>query len=98
MKTAVSYAIANVTTNNQGTFRVAVSNEFGGVLSSNAVLTVSNPPTVSVAYLRSLLDPVNFLAPDGSDPLSGHRHRHDLYQPDDRQHLVLLSPGRHRGH
>jgi hypothetical protein len=33
-----------------------------GILSSNAVLTVLNPPAVSIAYLRTLVDPVTYQA------------------------------------
>lgn len=47
---------------NAGTYRCIVSNDFGPTFSSNAVLNVTNPPAVSIAYLRTLVDPVNYLA------------------------------------
>lgn len=55
--------IPNVQTNNNttGTYNCGVTNEFGGVLSSNAVLTAVPVPLVSIAYLRTLVDPVFFL-------------------------------------
>jgi hypothetical protein len=61
-----TYTLNNVTTNNSATFKVAVTNDYAtapnnGVISTNAVLTVSNPPVVSIAYLRSLIDPNTFV-------------------------------------
>lgn len=55
--------IQNVQTNNDttGTYTCGVTNEFGGVLSSNAVLTAVPVPVVTIAYLRTLVDPVFFL-------------------------------------
>ena len=51
----------NVITNNSAAYKVAVTNDVfpTGIVSTNGVLTVLNPPVVSVAYLRSLLDPNN---------------------------------------
>jgi hypothetical protein len=49
----------NGTTN---TYRCAVSNEYGGLLSSNAVLSGVFRPSVSVAFLRTLVDPTTYLA------------------------------------
>ncbi len=49
----------NGTTN---TYRCAVSNEYGGLLTSPAVLSGTFRPTVSVAFLRTLVDPVTYLA------------------------------------
>ena len=56
--------ITDVQTNNgtAGTYRVGVSNEFGGLLSANAVLSATPVPTVSIAFLRTLVDPVNYIA------------------------------------
>ena len=61
-----TYTINNVTTNNSATYKVAVTNNIvptQGIVSTNAVLTVLNPPVVSIAYLRSLQDPLNAYAP-----------------------------------
>ncbi len=55
-ETSSTLTLANVTTNNSGNYRVGVSNEFGGVLSTNAVLTVLNPPLVTINFLRHLVD------------------------------------------
>lgn len=57
-----SYTLTGVLTNFSAIYKVAATNAFGGLFSSNAVLTVSNPPTVSIAYLRSLIDPVTLLS------------------------------------
>src|SRR4030095_14426813 len=56
--------IPNVQTNSgtTGTYNVGVTNEYGGVLSSNAVVSAIPIPVVSVAFLRTLVDPVNYLA------------------------------------
>lgn len=55
--------IANVQNNNDttGTYNCGVTNEFGGVLSSNAVVSVAVPPVVTIGHLRTLVDPVFFL-------------------------------------
>lgn len=49
-------------------YRVGVTNDVvpNGILSTNAVLTVNNPPAVSVAFVRSLVDPVTLQAAPGS--------------------------------
>jgi hypothetical protein len=44
-----------------GTYRVEVSNPFGTTPGTNFVLSVTNPPAVSLAYLRTLVDG-NFIA------------------------------------
>jgi hypothetical protein len=46
---------------NTGTYRVDVINPFGTTPSSNAVVGVTNPTAVSIAFLRTLVDPVFFL-------------------------------------
>jgi hypothetical protein len=58
-----SLTVANVRTNNNttGAYSCTVANEFGGVLSSNAVLSAIPAPAVSIGYLRTLVDPVFFL-------------------------------------
>jgi len=55
---ASSLELDNVTTNCSANYSVAVTNDVvvNGVFSTNAVLTVLNPPVVSIAYLRSLQD------------------------------------------
>lgn len=60
-ETSSSLVLVNVTTNNNATYRCGVSNVFGGVLSSNSVLTVMNPPAVSIAFLRTLVDTTTYL-------------------------------------
>ena len=56
-----SLELDNVTTNASGSYKVAVTNDVvpNGIVSTNAVLTVNNPPVVSIAYLRTLVDPNN---------------------------------------
>jgi hypothetical protein len=44
-----------------GTYYCAVSNSLGGVVSSNAILSAVAVPTVSIGYLRTLVDPVFYL-------------------------------------
>jgi hypothetical protein len=61
--------LINVNVGMSGTqYSVGVTNDIvpNGILSSNAVLTVLDPATVSVAYLRSLVDPETFQAPANS--------------------------------
>jgi hypothetical protein len=55
--------ILNVQTNNNttGTYRCDVTNPFGTVPSSNAVLSVVGAPVVTIGYLRTLVDGVFFL-------------------------------------
>jgi hypothetical protein len=55
-----SYAFINATTNLSATYKVAVTNAYGGIVSSNAVLSVLPIPAVSIAYLRTLVDPATF--------------------------------------
>src|SRR5213078_4145534 len=51
--------IPNVQTNNgtTGGYTVGITNEYGGVLSSNAVVSAIAPQQVSIAFLRTLVDP-----------------------------------------
>ena len=60
-----SLELDNVTTNTSASYSVAVTNDVvaNGVVSTNGVLTVLNPPVVSIAYLRSLQDPNNSYSP-----------------------------------
>jgi hypothetical protein len=67
---ASSFTINNASTNISGSiFSVAVTNDVtpNGIVSTNAVLTVLSAQPVSIAYLRSLVDPVTF-APTNSPP------------------------------
>lgn len=61
-ETSPTLTLPNADPSFSASYRVGVTNEFGGVLSSNAVLTVLNPPAVSIAYLRKLVDPVTYQA------------------------------------
>jgi hypothetical protein len=65
-----SLEIDNVTTNSSATYKVAVTNSVvsNGIVSTNAVLTVLSPPVVTIAYLRSLVDPLNGYLPTNSPP------------------------------
>jgi len=66
-----SFVITAVTTNSSATYKVAVTNDTvaTGIVSTNAVLTVLNPPTVSIAYLRTLVDPNNnYTATNSTQP------------------------------
>jgi hypothetical protein len=58
-----SYGFTSGLTNYSGVYKVAVTNANGGVVSSNATLSIIVPPSVTVAFLRTLVDPANnFLA------------------------------------
>jgi hypothetical protein len=66
-----TYEIDNVAVNNSATYKVAVTNDVvvNGVVSTNAVVTVINPPGVSIAYLRTLVDPNNnYTATNSTQP------------------------------
>jgi len=57
-------SILNVQTNNgtTGAYSVGVTNEFGGILSSNAVVSAIPVPSASISFLRTLVDPSTYLA------------------------------------
>jgi hypothetical protein len=59
--TSSSYIIPNVTPANSATYYVSVTNDTttAGIVSTNAVLTVLPAPVVTIAYLRTLVDPNN---------------------------------------
>jgi hypothetical protein len=61
--TTPTLTITDVTATNSttGTFRVNVTNPYGTTPSSNAVVNVTNPPAVSIAFLRTLVD-TNYIA------------------------------------
>jgi hypothetical protein len=61
--TASTLEIDNLITNYSASYKVAVTNDVvpNGIVSTNAVLTVLNPAVVSIAYLRTLVDPSTFL-------------------------------------
>jgi len=46
--TSTNYTIVSVQTNNAGAYSVAITNAFGSVISSNAVLTVLAPPSITL--------------------------------------------------
>jgi hypothetical protein len=54
-----AYTLTAPTTPTTATFYVAATNSYGGRVSSNATLSVIVPPSVSVSYLRQLVDPNN---------------------------------------
>jgi hypothetical protein len=54
-----SYGFSSALTNYSATYKVAVTNSNGGIVSSNAVMSVIVPPSVSIAFLRTLVDPNN---------------------------------------
>jgi len=49
-----------------GTYRCAISNPYGTTNTINVSLSVTNPPAVSVAYLRTLVDTATFTATNNS--------------------------------
>ena len=63
-----SYTINNLVTNDSATYRVAVTNDVvaNGIVSTNAVVTVLNPPAVTIGFLRTLVDPNNNYATTAS--------------------------------
>src|SRR6266516_3572253 len=63
-ETAPVLTILNVQTNNgtTGGYTVGVTNEYGGALSATGVVSAIPIPQVSIAFLRTLVDPVNYLA------------------------------------
>ncbi len=68
-ETGPTLTLNNVTPAYSGSqFRVGVTNDVvpNGILSTNATLTVSDPATVSIAFLRNLVDPATFQYPPNS--------------------------------
>ena len=59
--TSSTLELDNVSPANSATYKVAVTNNIAvtGIVSSNAVVAVSNAPIVTVAFLRTLVDPNN---------------------------------------
>lgn len=51
-----SYSFGSATTNLSANYKVAVTNAYGGIVSSNAALSVISPSQVTIAYLRTLVD------------------------------------------
>jgi hypothetical protein len=67
--TNASLVLTNVTLNNAGTYSVIVSNIFGSVTSSNAIVTVSNsPPVASNSFVTVNEDSLVGITPIASDP------------------------------
>jgi len=60
--------ISDVFTNNgtTGAYYAVASNPYGSKTSGVFTVTASGPPTVSIAFLRTLVDPVNFIATNSS--------------------------------
>jgi len=56
--------ITDVLTNNgtAGAYRVLVTDPYGTTTSAVATVTAIGPPIVSIAFLRTLVDPVNYVA------------------------------------
>ena len=46
--TSTNFTVLNVQTNDAGTYSVAITNAFGSIISSNAMLTVLSPPVIIV--------------------------------------------------
>lgn len=65
-----TYELDNIIINYSASYKVAVTNDVAvnGVVSTNAVLTVVNPPAVSIAYLRTLVDPTTYQATNSTLP------------------------------
>ena len=66
-----SLELDNVQTNFAASYKVAVTNNVvptQGIVSTNAVLTILTPQQVTIAYLRSLVDPLNGYLPTNSPP------------------------------
>jgi len=66
--TTSTYTIVGIQTNNAATYRVSATNDVVttiGPVSTNAVITVTNPPSVSILFLRQLVasqDPITYQA------------------------------------
>jgi len=60
-ETGPTLTLSQVTTAFQANYSVGVTNENGGVLSSNATLTVLTPQVVTIGFLRTLVDQTTFL-------------------------------------
>lgn len=63
--------IDNVQPSYSAVYKVAVTNDVypTGIVSTNAVLTVQSPPAVSIAFLRTLVDPnSNYVATNSTQP------------------------------
>jgi hypothetical protein len=56
--------ITDVFTNNgtAGAYRCDVSNPYGTTTGATVTVSVTGPPAVSIAFLRTLVDPVNYIA------------------------------------
>jgi hypothetical protein len=69
-QTASTLELDNVQTNFAASYKVAVTNDVvpNGIVSTNAVLTVLTPQQVTIAYLRTLVDPLNGYNPTNSPP------------------------------
>ncbi len=68
-----SYVINNAVTNNSATYKVAATNSYGGIVSGNAVLTVNNPASASIGFLRTLVSSSNGYLPTNSPPTIAYK-------------------------
>jgi hypothetical protein len=70
-QTASTLELDNVTTNFAASYKVAVTNNLNsnGIVSTNAVLTIRNPQQVTIAYLRTLVDPLNGYNPTNNSTI-----------------------------
>ena len=64
--TTATLTISNVGTNEAGVYSLTVTGGAGSTPSTNATLTVTLPQQVSIAFLRTLQDNINYLATDTS--------------------------------
>jgi hypothetical protein len=73
---ASTLELDNVQTNFAASYKVAVTNDVvptQGIVSTNAVLAVLIPQQVTIAYLRSLVDPLNGYYPTNSPPTMAYQ-------------------------
>jgi hypothetical protein len=65
-----SYVVGTVNLSSSATYKVAVTNDTitTGIVSTNAVLTVSSIQAKSIAFIRSLIDPVTLQATNTTTP------------------------------
>jgi hypothetical protein len=67
-ETGSSLTLTAVQTNFAANYRVVASNVYGSTNSTNAALTVLNPPVVTVSFLRHLVDSSSYQATNSTLP------------------------------